>query len=137
MSLFQTLVLIGVIPLNDLEKALLAFLREEIPLERFETELAKSKAVILLKEPPGQGGGIRPLVMDGADGRPALCVFTHQDRAVPMTKSQPEFSYSLDTEFSWILSVAPPGVGMVFNAGTRFSTEVLPEGVDEMRPSDG
>lgn len=134
MGFFQNLVLTGVRPLNGLETAFLAFLKEEVPLERFETELAKSKLVILLKGPPGPDG-IRPLVIDGADGRPALCVFTHRDRAVPMTKSQPVYSHALEAEFSWVLSVTPPGAGMVFNAGTRFSTEVLPEGVDELRPA--
>lgn len=137
MGFFQNLVLAGVKPLNELEASFLGFLKEEVPLERFEAELARSQVVILLKDPPppaGAGGGLRPLVIDGAAGGPALCVFTHRDRALPYAKSMPEYAHAMETEFSFLLSFVPAGTGMVFNAGTRFSTEVDAEGVDAMRP---
>lgn len=133
MSLFQSLLLIGTKPKNPLEEALMAFLKGTLELERFEVELKKSKVVVLLKEPPGTGGGVRPLVLDGADGRPALCVFTHADRSVALAKRSPEFGHALETDFSWVLDVMPSGFGMLFNPGSVFSTEVVAEGVDELR----
>lgn len=137
MGLFHSMLLLGTKPQNPLETSLMAFLKDELMLERFEVELAKSQVVILLKEPPGEAEaanrGLSPLLIDGADGRPALCVFTHRDRSLAMLKSAPDYGCALETGFDWVLSITPPGIGMVFNPGTFFSTEVAPDGVDEMR----
>lgn len=137
MGLFHAMLLLGTKPRNPLETSLMAFLKEEMSPARFEVELGKSHVVILLKEPPGDAQsanrGLSPLMVDGADGRPALCVFTHRDRSLAMVKSAPDYGCALETEFAWVLSITPPGIGMVFNPGTVFSTEVAPEGVDAMR----
>ena len=135
MDFLQRLLLIGLNPLNPLEESLLAFLKEAVMPEQFETALLRSKVVVLLKEAPVDPakGGIRPLVIDGAGGRPALCVFTHRERSLPLAKSAPEYGCALETDFSWVLAITPPGVGMMFNPGTRFGTELTAEGVDALR----
>lgn len=137
MSLFHNLLLIGTKPNNKLEEALLGFLKENIEAAEFEGILKTERITILVKEPPKAGGnsvGLRPLVIDGAGGGPALCVFTHPDRSLGMRKRVPEYGHALETDFTGVLSIAPPGTGLVFNAGTLFSTELPPEGVDALRP---
>ncbi|MBI3299698.1 MAG: SseB family protein [Elusimicrobia bacterium] len=133
MGIFQSLLLMGTKPLNKLEIALMAFVKGGSTPEQFEAELRRSKVVILLKEAPGTGAGIRPLVINGAGGAPGLCVFTHKERSLAIAKNAAEYPIALETEFEWVLSVTPPGVGMIFNAGTLFSTEVVADGVDAMR----
>ncbi len=72
-------------------------------------------------------------ILDGADGRPAFCVFTHPLRMKAYQGRLPEYGHALEMDFSGLLAMTPPGFGLLFNAGTVFSTEVLPEGVDDLR----
>jgi len=134
MGLFHSLLLLGTKPKNTLEEAFMAFLKERMEPPEFEVVLKAARVVVLVKDAPqAQPESLRPLVLNGADGRPALCVFTHPDRAKPMWKKMPEYAYAMETDFTFVLGITPPGVGMQFNPGTIFSTEVLPEGVDGMR----
>ncbi len=136
MGLFHNLLLIGTKPKNKLEEALLAFLKETIEPAAFEEVLKKERITILVNEPPGKNknlGGLRPLSIQGAHGGPALCVFTHPDRSLGVQKNAPRYGYALETEFSAVLGIVPPGTSLVFNAGTLFSTELPPEGVEALR----
>lgn len=136
MGLFHNLLLIGTKPKNKLEEAFLAFLKEKIGPEEFEGILIKERITILVTEPPRNEkgmGGLRPLCIDGAHGGPALCVFTHPDRALGFQKRAPEHGHALETEFQAVLAMAAPGTSLVFNAGTVFSTELPPEGVEALR----
>jgi hypothetical protein len=137
MSLFHRLFLFGAQPKNKLEENLLAFLKDRLEPAQFEASLKASRVAILVKDNPAEGAKnqIRPLVIDGAGGHPALCVFTHLDRAAGMQKSAPAYAYAMETEFTYVLSITPPGFGMAMNAGTLFSTELTPEGVDALRGS--
>src|SRR5438552_4139109 len=133
MAFFQSLLLLGTKPQNKLEESLLAFLKGRIEPPQFEAALMTARVVILVKDPPQEGTQsgqqLRPMVLDGADGRPALCIFTHTDRALSLQKRAPEYAYAMETEFSAVLRLTPAGFGMVFNPGTLFSTEVVVEGV--------
>ena len=137
MGFFHSLLLIGAKPKNALEETLMAFLKGRCDLPEWIAALKKSRVTVLVKDPPQAGAEtgqqMRPLVLDGADGRPALCVFTHPCRALPLQKRVPAYGYALETEFSAVLGFTPAGFGMQFNPGSFFSTEVLPEGVDELR----
>jgi hypothetical protein len=73
--------------------------------------------------------------MDGADGRPAFCVFTHPQRLKAFQARLPEYGNALEMDFAGLVGMTPAGFGMLFNPGTFFSTEVLPEVVDELRGS--
>ena len=136
MGFFHSLLLIGAKPKNALEETLMAFLKGRCDVPEWIAALKSSRVTVLLKAPPqasAQGEPLMPLVVDGVDGRPALCVFTHPDRALPLQKRVPAYGYALETEFSAVLGFTPAGFGMQFNPGTLFSTEVMPEGVDELR----
>ncbi len=136
MGLFHNLLLIGTKPKNNLEAALMAFLKERIAPEEFEAVLKKERVTILVQEPPGDGknmAGLRPLSIEGAHGGPGLCVFTHPDRALGIQKKTPQYAHALETDFTAILAIAPPGISLVFNAGAVFSTELPPEGVEALR----
>ena len=133
MGLFHNLLLLGVKPQNALEEAFLAFLKGRMEAPQFEARLRRARVTVLVPERPDAGAPLRPLIMEGTAGQPALCVFTAPARATALRKSAPAFDHALETEFSFVLSVTPPGVGMVFNAGSLFSTELPPEGVDALR----
>lgn len=136
MSLLHNLLLLGTSPKNALEEALLAFLKERMEPPEFEAALTASRVTVLVKDPPHERPaheGTRPLVVDGANGNPALCVFTHRDRATALAKRTPEYPYGMETDFSFVLSMALEGFGIVINPGTVFSTELPPEGVEALR----
>jgi hypothetical protein len=135
MGLFQSLLLIGVTPKNALEEALLAFLKGKLSPEGFERSLLGARVFILLKEPPppdGQMGGLKPLVMEGGAG-PGLCVFTHQERSLALKNSAPDYKYGLELDVKALLSFLPEGLGLVFNAGSTFSTELPAAGVEALK----
>lgn len=133
MGLFHSILLIGTKPKNALEESLMAFLKGRSDVPAWIAALKSSRVTVLVKNPPTENAQMAPLVIEGGDGRPALCVFTHPDRALPVQKRMPEFGYALETEFGAVVATTPQGFGMQFNTGTLFSTEVLPEGVDELR----
>lgn len=137
MGLFHNLLLLGTKPQNDLEAALLEFLKGRRELPDFIAVLKHARVWMLAKTPLAEGRppgeGLATPIMDGADGRPAFCVFTHPQRLEPYRKRLPEYPYAIEMDFAALVAATPPGFGMLFNAGTLFSTEVLPEGVDELR----
>lgn len=132
MSLFHRLLLIGTKPLNPLEEALMGFLKGSLKPPEFEATLKASKVYLLIKGEP-KPDDIRPLLIDGAGGSPVLCVFTHLERATPLQRKVPDYGRALEVEFPAALKIVPPDVGMAFNPGNLFSTELTYEGVDALR----
>lgn len=132
-GLFHKLLLIRTKPLNPLEEALLAFLKGSLEPPVFEARLKDSKVYLLIKGQPAPDE-LRPMVIEGAGGNPVLCVFTHLDRAAPLRAKAPEYGNALEVEFPAVLKIVPLGVGMAFNPGNLFSTELTHEGVEALRP---
>ena len=136
MGFFYSLMLSGVKPENELEEALLALLKEKIDLDAFINALVRSSIFLMTKGEADQlttDAAFVPLMLTGADGRGAVAVFTAPSRAKSMQSSAKEFRSGLQLTFCAMVGSAPPGVGMMLNPGTIFSTEVAPEGFDDLR----
>lgn len=133
----QSLLLLGVKPENELEKVLLSFLKGKSDIGLFLDTLINSQVFVLVKGdgsvPPSTG--FSPLVMDGHDGNPAVCIFTSPVRSKGIQPRVPEYATGLQIDFRAFVSSIPPGLGLVVNAGTFFSTEATWQGVDELRAS--
>ena len=134
MGFFHSLLLTGTKPENPLEQTLLAFLKGKAPIEPFLQALVHSKVFVLIKGsgdlPPAQ---ILPLVIAGAGGVPAVCIFTSPQRSEAIAKGRDELGQGVEIEFRALLNVIPPGYGIIVNAGTLFSTEAPPIAVEELR----
>lgn len=135
MGLFHSLLLIGTRPRNSLEEALLSFLKERTSLESFLDVLHESGVCVLIRNEPGDVVSempLRPLVMDGASGYPAVCVFTSPERSKPFARRLPEYGTLLEIEFRTVLA-STPGLGVLINPGTMFSMEGSAQGMNELR----
>jgi hypothetical protein len=130
----QSLLLIGTKPENDLERALLEFLKGHTAIEPFLDALINSRVFVLVKgsgsEPPAQ---IEPLVLEGLGGSPAVCIFTSARRASPIQKRLPLYSTGVEIDFRGFAKLIPATLGMLVNPGSVFSTEADSIGVDELR----
>ena len=130
----QSILLIGTRPENDLERALLAFLKGQVPIEGFLEVLIASQVFVLVKgsgpEPPAM---IQPLILEGQGGSPAACIFTSSKRATPIQKRLPLYGMGIQTDFRAFVKFVPATLGLLINPGTVFSTEADSVGVDELR----
>ncbi len=137
MSFFQRLLLVGTRPTNALEEALSAFLKGNASLDAFLSTLLRSRVFVLIK---GSGetvpDRIEPLTLVGANGGPAVCVFTSPERSKPIQRRAGDYSAGLEIEFRAFLEAIPAGAGMMINPGTFFSTEATPEGVADLRSQE-
>ena len=135
MGLFQSLLLLGTTPANELERTLLAFLKQKVTLDQFLTDLTKSRVFLLTKAAPSAPdslAGITPLVIVSG-GRDVLCVFTSPRRSSGIQRRVPAFGFGLEIEFRSVLKWAPAELGMAINAGTLFSMEATAQGLAELR----
>ena len=139
MGWFHSLLLLGTKPKNPTEEALLAFLRGKASLDHWISALRAAQLSLLIRgqaEAAGSQGTLSPLVIDGSQG-PALCVFTHPDRALAMRRSAPDYQGLVTLPFDTVVKFTLPDMGWAFNAGSFFSTEVVAAGIEELRGSAG
>jgi hypothetical protein len=135
MGLFYSILLSGIKPKNQLERALLAWLKGRLPLQAYQEVLMSSRVSLIIRggEQLTQGGPLRFIELDGLQGNPVFSVFTHPDRARPVQKHLPDSSHMVEMDFRELLKMVPQGYGLQLNTGTIFSTELLPQGVEELR----
>lgn len=123
-------------PVNALEQSL----KEIVPgssasIDAFVTRLLHAQVFVLvygeLTDPPQ--GQIRPFLMTSTQGYTALCVFTSPERANPIRSLFPRFHSELQVEFTWVLTAAPPGLGLMVNPCWDAALEESPESFESLR----
>lgn len=62
-----------------------------------------------------------------------LAVFTSVERATPMAQNSKQQQYALLTDFSWVLKVVAPGVGIVINPAWPVGVEIEPARIAELK----
>ncbi|MCC5860024.1 MAG: SseB family protein [Ectothiorhodospiraceae bacterium] len=123
-------------PLNDLERALVAAQAGEMASETFMRELVASQLSMLVdQEYAGSRdpAGVRPLVLEGADGVPLLALFTAPARGMPMTRDNPDFPFAVQVGFAWAVGSCDEGMGIVINPGWDTGLTIPPAAVAAMK----
>lgn len=126
-------------PCNPLEEQLAAAQNGELSSTDFLGYLAKAKVYILInqsladEESPSD---VEPLVVLGPGDEPFLAAFTFPDRASVMTRRFPEFAFTLEVDFTWVVANAGEAMGVVLNPGWDTGASLPPAAVAHMRGED-
>jgi hypothetical protein len=124
-------------PSNDLERALVAAQKGQLPVPAFMQTLLTSKVFVLVDKEIGAGGAwdnsASPMVLSDSKGAPFLAMFTAPERSGEWPKRQPRFGFGLLTDFSWLLKGIAPNVGVVINPGLTVGLEMQPSTVAQLR----
>jgi len=123
-------------PCNALEEQLAAAQNGELSSSDFLGYLARSKVYILINQSLAEEDApkdVEPLVVLGPDEQAFLAAFTFPDRASVMTRQFPEFAFTLDVEFTWVVSNVGDAMGVVINPGWSYGATLPPEAVEHLR----
>jgi hypothetical protein len=116
-------------PVNELERKLAEFVREQKDAGPLIQCLLGSQVFILLKNTPEEvreGRNLRPLVLASSTGFPGVCVFTSPERSGPVSQENPEYTAGLLVAFPWVLQTCPADLGLIVNPGWATSIEQSP-----------
>lgn len=124
-------------PVNDLERALVAALQNQIPVATFVQTL-RSATVYVLTDKDSQAGGVwdhgaTPMVLADAKKTPFLALFTAPERADAWSKRQTTFGFGRSTDFAGLLKGMAPEQGIVINPGLPAGFEMQPATVAQLR----
>lgn len=123
-------------PCNALEEQLAAAQNGELSSADFLEYLAHANVHILINQSLAEETAptdVEPLVVLGPDDQAFLATFTFPDRASVMTQRFPEFAFTLEVDFPWVLANAGDGMGVVINPGWTYGASLPPEAVAHMR----
>lgn len=124
-------------PLNDLERALVAALQNQMPVATFVQTLLSAKVYVLTEKEirPGEiwGHGATPMVLADSKKTPFLALFTAPERAEAWSKRQTTFGFGLSTEFAGLLQGLAPDLGIVINPGLPAGFELQPATVAQLK----
>lgn len=126
-------------PCNELEEQLAAAQNGELSSMDFLGHLAQSRVFILINQSLAEEDAprdVEPLVVLGPDDAPFLAAFTFPDRASVMTRRFPEFAFTLEVDFTWVVANAGEAMGVVINPGWDCGASLPPEAVAHMRGED-
>lgn len=124
-------------PLNDLERALVAALQNQMPVAAFVQTLLGSR-VCVLSDQDTQAGPIRDqgaklMVLADAQKTPFLAVFTAPERSAAWTQRQNTYGFRQSMDFKNLLQDMAPDQGLVINPGLPAGFELQPAKVAELR----
>ncbi len=124
-------------PLNELEVALLAARKGQLPVLGFMDKLLRSQVAVLVDKDPGSGGqwdnSVAPMVLTNQTGDPVLAVFTAMKRSAQWPDKDPRFRHALLTDFAWLLRGMAPDLGLVINPGLETGLEMPASGVAQLK----
>jgi hypothetical protein len=124
-------------PLNDLERALVAALQNQMPVATFVQTLLSAKVCVLTDKDSQAGGvwdhGATPMVLADSHKTPFLAIFTAPERSGAWTQRQTTFSFGLSTDFAGVLQGMAPDQGIVINPGLSAGFEMQPATVAQLR----
>ena len=118
---------------NTLEALLVEFASSPENRAQLVEKLVESRVAVALNKSLENGAlasDFKPLTLNAEQGFPVLATFTAPDKITPWVQREPEFKYSLVTEFSWALSITRPPFGIALNPGYRHSFVLAPAEVE-------
>lgn len=124
-------------PLNDLERALVAALQNQMPVAAFVQTLLSAQVYVLTDKEiqPGEiwNHGATPMVLADSQKTPFLTLFTAPERSVAWTQRQTTYSFGHSTDFPALLQGMAPEQGIVINPGLAAGFELQPATVAQLR----
>ncbi len=124
-------------PLNDLERALVAALQNQVPVATFVQTLRASKVYILVERETGPDGvwnsSTAPMVLANSAKTPFAAVFTAPERSEAWARRQTTFRFGLTTDFGDLLQGMAPDLGIVVNPGLHAGFEMQPATVAQLK----
>lgn len=125
------------VPMNDLEKKLLAAHQGEIQTQQFLDELINEQVFMPILEKSDIGGlqtsqSAHPLTLQTEDGLNVIIAFSSPDRAKAFVKDFPGYGGGLLTEFYWILERLGGEVGVSINPDNEMGIDLEPDMVADM-----
>ncbi len=123
-------------PLNHLERALVSAQNGETDTVTFMEQLAGAQVALLVDQEfagSEHPEGVRPLVLEGADGEGLLAVFTAPARGYPMTEQNPDFAFAVEVSFVWAVNSTWEGMGLVVNPGWSVGLTIPSQTVSAMK----
>lgn len=124
-------------PLNDLERALVAALQNQIPVAAFVQRLLSARVHVLTDQDLIHGEAwdrSTPLmVLADAKKTPFLAIFTAPERCAAWTQRETTFGFGLSTDFAGLLQGMAPDLGLVINPGLPAGFELQPATVAQLR----
>ncbi len=124
-------------PLNDLERALVAALQNQMPVATFVQTLLSAKVYVLTDKEiqPDEiwNGGATPMVLADSQKTPFLALFTAPERSAAWTQRQTTYTFGLSTDFGGLLQGMAPDQGIVINPGLPAGFELQPATVAQLK----
>lgn len=124
-------------PLNDLERALVAALQNQIPVAAFVQTLLSAKVYVLTQKEIKAGAtwdhSATPMVLADSQKTPFLALFTAAERSAAWTQRQTTYSFGLSTDFVGLLQGMAPELGIVINPGLPAGFELQPATVVQLK----
>ncbi|MCZ8250983.1 MAG: SseB family protein [Hylemonella sp.] len=128
-------------PLNDLERALVAALQNQMPVPAFVQTLLRSRVYLLTEKPIPAGEawhpGATPMVLADARKTPYLAIFTAPERSTAWAQRQTSYGCGLSTDFSGVLQGMASDLGIVINPGLPAGFELQPATVAQLKAQAG
>ncbi|MGD8709045.1 MAG: SseB family protein [Ectothiorhodospiraceae bacterium] len=127
-------------PDTELEYTLAAAQNGEISSLDFLTHLSEAKVFILINQSVAEEAApeeLEPLILQGPDETPMLAVFTQSDRAAVITEQFPDFAFTLELDFKWVVANCGEAMGVVLNPGWNVGATLPPEAISHLRGDDG
>ena len=124
------------VPGNRLEEMLMDAQRRDMEPVAFMRELVNSRVHILVDQELAESedpGGAKPLLLETPDGRVLMAAFSTVERAAPMTQQNPEFSFTVEVDFAWVVAVVAREMGIVLNPGSDYGFEMPPESIAALK----
>ena len=124
-------------PANDLERALVAALRNQLPVTTFVQTLLTAKVYVLTDKDIRPGAvwdpSVAPMVLASSDKTPFLAIFTAPERSSAWARRQTTFGFGVSTDFIPLLKGMAPDLGIVINPGLQAGFELQPATVAQLR----
>jgi hypothetical protein len=121
------------IPMNEIEKKLLAAQEGLISGEEFMAELMKSELFMPILEKPSAVSNLQtshtahPLTVEDEEQNQVVVLFTSPDRGRAFLQEHPGYGGGLLAEFTWILEKLGSGLGLSINPGWETGIDMSPE----------
>lgn len=124
-------------PLNDLERALVAALQNQMPVATWVQTLLSAQVYVLTQKQIQPGAAwdhsAMPLMLADAKKTPFLALFTAPERSATWARRQTSCRFGLSTDFAAVLEGMAPEHGIVINPGLPAGFELQPATVAQLR----
>lgn len=131
------------VPMNEIEKKLLAAQQGEISGEEFMAELMKSELFMPILDQASEVENLQtshtahPLTLQDEENNEVVILFTSPDRGKAFLEDFPDYRGGLLAEFTWILEKLGSGLGLTINPGWETGIDMSPEMLQQLSGGQG